>query len=144
MLFKYTNVLFFIHLKSQVRVMGVFERNCYFHFNFYESCSPSETLAVMFVCTQTFSAFVKGFTNSAAHFPFSEVRNVQYHLSRNSYRKFHSNGKHSSYTNYNVPFHLSQAINTFKYLLLTEFEVRIVSYGPSFFPVVLPVARALN
>ena len=39
-----------------------------FYFNFYESCSPSETLAAMFVCTQTFSAFVKGFTNGIVHF----------------------------------------------------------------------------
>ena len=48
----------------------------------------------MFVCTQTFSAFFKRFTNGTAHsFSVSEVRNVQYHLSKNSYLKFHSNGK---------------------------------------------------
>ena len=48
--------------------MGSFERNYYFYLNFFESYSPSETLAAMFVCTQTFSAFVKGFTNGTANF----------------------------------------------------------------------------
>ena len=39
--------------------MDVLERNYKFYFNIYEFCSPSETSAAMFVCTQTFAAFEK-------------------------------------------------------------------------------------
>ena len=51
--------------------MDVLERNYKFYFNIYESSSPSETSAAMFVCTQTFAAFEKDSQMVFISFPFS-------------------------------------------------------------------------
>ena len=48
--------------------MDILERNYKFYFNIYEPCSPSETSAAMFVCTQTFCGIRKRFTNGTVHF----------------------------------------------------------------------------
>ena len=48
--------------------MDVLERNYEFYFNIYEPCSPSETSAAMFVCTQTFCGIRKRFTNGTVNF----------------------------------------------------------------------------
>ena len=62
--------------------MDVLERNYKFYFNIYESCSPSETSAAMFVVQ-----FIS--------FPFSAGAERPVPFVGNYYRKFHSNGKRS-------------------------------------------------
>ena len=77
--------------------MDVLERNYKFYFNIYESCSPKRNIGCHVCLHSVFlrhSKKIQKWYNSFL-FRFLPVRNVQYHLSENYYRKFHSNGKRS-------------------------------------------------